>query len=193
MNKSFYITTPIYYVNDVPHIGHAYTSVACDVVARAKRLQGCDVVFATGTDEHGQKVEKAASATKETPISLANRVVERFKSLWIKLDISYDDFIRTTEPRHSKAVAEIFKTVYQKEESYFFRMSKYQDSLLEYYRKNPDFIKPRSRMNEIVSFVQGGLKDLSISRTSFKWGIPVPLNEKHVIYVWFDALTNYLT
>ncbi|OGL48752.1 MAG: methionine--tRNA ligase [Candidatus Schekmanbacteria bacterium RIFCSPHIGHO2_02_FULL_38_11] len=234
MGKSFYITTPIYYVNDVPHIGHAYTSVACDVVARAKRLQGYNVVFATGTDEHGQKVEKAATASNETPISLANRVVERFKSLWIKLDISYDDFIRTTEPRHSKAVAEIFKTVYQKgdiylgeyedwyctpcetfltetqlnqgncpdcgrkpdrlkEESYFFRMSKYQDSLLEYYRKNPDFIKPRSRMNEIVSFVQGGLKDLSISRTSFKWGIPVPLNEKHVIYVWFDALANYLT
>lgn len=234
MNKSFYITTPIYYVNDVPHIGHAYTSVACDVVARAKRLQGCDVVFATGTDEHGQKVEKAAAASNETPSILADRVVERFKSLWKRLDISYDDFIRTTEPRHSKAVAEIFKTVYQKgdiylgeyedwyctpcetfltetqlnqgncpdcgrkpdrlkEESYFFKMSKYQDPLLEYYRKNPDFIKPHSRMNEIVSFVSGGLKDLSISRTSFRWGIPVPLNEKHVIYVWFDALTNYLT
>ena len=235
MNKdTFYITTPIYYVNDVPHIGHAYTSIACDVLARAKRLQGHKVIFATGTDEHGQKVEKAALAANETPIDLADRVVERFKSLWKKLDISYDDFIRTTEHRHVKAVEEIFKTVYRngdiylgeyedwyctpcetfwtetqlingncpdcgrktekiKEESYFFRMSKYQETLLRYYDKNPDFIKPRTRMNEIYSFVNGGLRDLSISRTSFRWGIPVPINEKHIIYVWFDALTNYLT
>ena len=231
---TFYITTPIYYVNDVPHIGHAYTSIACDVLARAKRLQGHKVLFATGTDEHGQKVEKAAFASNETSIDLANRVVERFKSLWGKLDISYDDFIRTTEKRHVKAVEEIFKTVYKngdiylgeyedwyctpcetfwtetqltngncpdcgrkteklKEESYFFRMSKYQEPLLRHYDKYPDFIKPRTRMNEIYSFVHGGLRDLSISRTSFRWGIPVPINDKHIIYVWFDALTNYLT
>ena len=235
MNKdTFYITTPIYYVNDVPHIGHAYTSIACDVLARAKRFQGDKVLFATGTDEHGQKVEKAALASNETPVELANRVVERFKILWGKLDISYDDFIRTTEKRHVKAVEEIFKTVYKngdiylgeyedwyctpcetfwtetqltngncpdcgrkteklKEESYFFRMSKYQEPLLRHYDKYPDFIKPRTRMNEIYSFVHGGLRDLSISRTSFRWGIPVPINDKHIIYVWFDALTNYLT
>src|SRR3990172_13330525 len=234
MKNIFYITTPIYYVNDVPHIGHAYTSIACDVVARAKRLQGNKVLFATGTDEHGQKVEKAAQSSNETPVDLANRVVERFKTRWKRLNISYDDFIRTTEERHLKAVKEIFEKVYQngdiylgqyedwyctpcetfwtetqlsqgncpdcgrkpeklKEESYFFKMSKYQEQLLEHYKNFPDFICPRSRMNEIVSFVQGGLRDLSISRTSFRWGIPVPIDEKHIIYVWFDALTNYLT
>ena len=232
--EKFYITTPIYYVNDVPHIGHAYTTIAADIMARYKRMMGSDVLFATGTDEHGQKVEKTALANNERPIELADRVVVRFRDLWKKLDISYDDFIRTTEERHRKAVEAIFNRVKErgdiylgeyedwyctpcetfitesqlvdgrcpdcgreveklKEESYFFRMSRYQERLLEHIEKNPDFIQPESKRNEIVSFVKGGLRDLSISRTSFKWGIPVPGDERHVIYVWFDALTNYLT
>ncbi|MBI5373912.1 MAG: methionine--tRNA ligase [Candidatus Schekmanbacteria bacterium] len=235
MTDKFFITTPIYYVNDVPHIGHAYTSIACDVMARFKRLQGKEVLFSTGTDEHGQKVEKAASEKGEKPIELADRVVERFKSLWQKLDITHNDFIRTTEPRHKDAVTNLFKKIMEKgdiykgfyedwyctpcetfwtemqlaadgncpdcgrkteklkEESYFFRLSKYAEPLLSFYEKNPGFIAPESRKNEIISFVKGGLKDLSISRTSFNWGIPVPGDEKHVIYVWFDALINYLT
>ena len=235
MTDKFFITTPIYYVNDVPHIGHAYTSIACDVMARFKRLQGKEVLFSTGTDEHGQKVEKAASEKGEKPIELADRVVERFKSLWQKLDITHNDFIRTTEPRHKDAVTNLFKKIMEKgdiykgfyedwyctpcetfwtemqlsadgncpdcgrkteklkEESYFFRLSKYTEPLLSFYEKNPGFIAPESRRNEIMSFVKGGLKDLSISRTSFNWGIPVPGDEKHVIYVWFDALINYLT
>ena len=233
-SKKFYITTPIYYVNDVPHIGHAYTTVATDTIARYKRLKGHDVLFLTGTDEHGQKVEKTALSNNETQKALADRVVLRFKNLWEKLNISNNDFIRTTEDRHKKAVIELFKTVQEKgdiykgmyedwyctpcesfftelqlangkcpdcgrlveklkEESYFFKMSKYQDALLKFYDENPDFIQPVTRRNEIISFVKGGLKDLSISRTSFKWGIPVPGDERHVIYVWFDALTNYLT
>ncbi|RMF93848.1 MAG: methionine--tRNA ligase [Candidatus Schekmanbacteria bacterium] len=234
MTKKFYITTPIYYVNDVPHIGHAYTSIACDVAARFKRLQGYDVLFSTGTDEHGQKVEKAATEKGEKPIELANRVVERFKSLWKTLNIRNDDFIRTTEERHKRAVEEIFKRISAKgdiyegyyedwyctpcetfwtemqlqdgkcpdcgrkteklrEKSFFFRLSKYERPLLEFYEKNPEFIEPQSRRNEIISFVRGGLRDLSISRTSFRWGIPVPGNNEHIIYVWFDALINYLT
>ncbi len=232
--EKFYITTPIYYVNDVPHIGHAYTTIAADIMARYKRMMGFDVLFATGTDEHGQKVEKTALANRETPIELANRVVVRFKDLWKKLDISNDDFIRTTEERHKKAVEAIFTRVKEngdiylgeyedwyctpcetfitesqlvdgrcpdcgreverlKEESYFFRMSRYQERLLEHIERHPDFIEPESKRNEIVSFVKGGLRDLSISRTTFTWGIPVPGDERHVIYVWFDALTNYLT
>jgi len=232
--KEFYVTTPIYYVNDVPHIGHAYTTVATDTIARYKRLKGYDVLFLTGTDEHGQKVEKTALSNNETPKSLADRVVVRFKNLWEKLNISNDAFIRTTDEKHKKAVAALFKIVQEKgdiykgmyedwyctpcetfftelqllngkcpdcnrpveklkEESYFFKMSKYQDALLKFYDENPDFLQPAARRNEIISFVKGGLKDLSISRTSFKWGIPVPGDERHVIYVWFDALTNYLT
>lgn len=232
--KKFYITTPIYYVNDVPHIGHAYTTVATDTIARYKRLKGYDVLFLTGTDEHGQKVEKTALSNNETPKALADRVVLRFQNLWEKLNISNNDFIRTTEDRHKKAVIELFKGVQEKgdiykgvyedwyctpcesfftelqlvngkcpdcgrpveklkEESYFFKMSKYQDALMKFYEENPDFIQPVTRRNEIISFVKGGLKDLSISRTSFKWGIPVQGDERHVIYVWFDALTNYLT
>ena len=232
--KKFYVTTPIYYVNDVPHIGHAYTTAAADTISRYKRLRGYEVLFLTGTDEHGQKVEKTAISNKETPKSLADRVVVRFKNLWERLNISNNDFIRTTEDRHKKAVIELFKIVQEKgdiykgmyedwyctpcesfftelqlangkcpdcgrlveklkEESYFFKMSKYQDALLKFYDENPDFIQPVTRRNEIISFVKGGLKDLSISRTSFKWGIPVPGDERHVIYVWFDALTNYLT
>ncbi len=234
MDKHFYITTPIYYVNDVPHIGHAYTTIACDVLARYKSERGYKVFFLTGTDEHGQKVEKAAQANGETPLELADRVVKRFQSLWDKLDINHTDFIRTTQERHKKAVEEIFRRIEEKgdiylgeyedwyctpcetfwteqqlmdgncpdcgrstdklkEESYFFRMSKYQDALLKHIEDNPDFIQPRTRRNEILSFIKEGLRDLSISRTTFNWGIPVPGNAKHVIYVWFDALTNYIS
>jgi methionyl-tRNA synthetase len=235
MPKTFYVTTPIYYVNDVPHIGHAYTTIAADVIARFRRLLGNKVFFLTGTDEHGQKIERTAQALGEKPIKLADRVVLRFKGLWEKLNITNDDFIRTTEERHIKSVLEFFKRVLDrgdiylgeyedwycvfdetfwtetqlgglrvcpdcgrpverlKEESYFFRLSKYEKPLLEFYEKNPDFIQPSFRRNEVISFVKGGLKDLSISRTSFSWGIPVPKNPNHVIYVWFDALTNYIT
>jgi len=234
MAKTFYVTTPIYYVNDVPHIGHAYTTVACDALARYKRAAGYDVLFLTGTDEHGQKVQKAAAERGEQPIDLANRVVTRFQDLWKSLDISNDRFIRTTDPAHHRSVEELFRRVqangdiylgeYEdwyctpcetfwtenqlmegncpdcnrptdrlKEPSYFFRMSRYQEPLLRHIEENPDFIQPVSRRNEILSFVREGLRDLSISRTSFSWGIPVPGDPAHVIYVWFDALTNYIT
>jgi methionyl-tRNA synthetase len=232
--KKFYLSTPIYYVNDVPHIGHAYTTLACDVLARYKRSRGYEVFFLTGTDEHGQKVEKAAQAKGETPLDLADRVVKRFQSLWDKLNISHTDFIRTSQERHKLAVQHLFRTIEEKddiylgeyedwyctpcetfwtetqlmdgncpdcgrptdklkEESYFFRMSKYQQQLLDHIDAHPDFIQPKSRRNEILSFVREGLRDLSISRTSFSWGIPVPGNDKHVLYVWFDALTNYIS
>ena len=232
--KHFYLSTPIYYVNDVPHIGHAYTTLACDVLARYKRARGYEVSFLTGTDEHGQKVEKAAQAKGETPLELADRVVKRFQSLWDKLNISNTDFIRTSQERHKTAVQEIFRNIeakgdiylgeYEdwyctpcetfwtetnlldgncpdcgrptdklKEESYFFRMSQYQEQLLAHIEANPDFIQPKSRRNEVLSFIREGLRDLSISRTTFSWGIPVPGNDKHVIYVWFDALTNYIS
>ena len=234
MSRTFYVTTPIYYVNDVPHIGHAYTTLAADVLARYKQLRGYEVFFLTGTDEHGQKVEKAASAAGETPLELADRVMKRFQALWEKLDISYSDFIRTTQERHKKGVSHLFAKVLEqgdiylgeyedwyctpcetfwtenqlmdfncpdcnrpveklKEESYFFRMSKYQGLLLAHIEANPDFIQPKSKRNEIISFVKEGLRDISVSRTSFQWGIPVPGNEKHIIYVWFDALTNYIS
>ncbi|MCZ6864414.1 MAG: methionine--tRNA ligase, partial [Candidatus Dadabacteria bacterium] len=236
MSKSFYVTTPIYYVNDVPHIGHAYTTIAADVIARFNRLQGNNVFFLTGTDEHGQKIERTAESNGEKPIELADRVVKRFQNLSEALNITNDDFIRTTEKRHKSAVEEIFRRIEEsgdiylseyegwydvrneafitetqyeeimslpeekrptiekvKEESYFFRLSKYQDPLLEYYKEHPEFVQPNYRLNEVTRFVEGGLKDLSVSRTTFTWGIPVPGNSKHVIYVWFDALTNYLT
>ncbi len=234
MSKTYYVTTPIYYVNDVPHIGHAYTTLACDVISRYKRARGYNVEFLTGTDEHGQKVEAAAKANGETPLELADRVVKRFQALWTKLNISNTDFIRTTQERHKYTVQEQFKSIeakgdiylgeYEdwyctpcetfwtetqlldgncpdcgrattklKEESYFFRMSKYSDQLLQHIKDNPDFIQPKSRRNEILSFISEGLRDLSISRTTFAWGIPVPGNEKHVIYVWFDALHNYIS
>ncbi len=234
MKPTFYVTTPIYYVNDVPHIGHAYTTLAGDVIARYKKLKGYDVFFLTGSDEHGQKVEKAATSSGETPLELADRVVKRFQALWDKLDISYTDFIRTTQERHKEGVSHIFTKILEKgdiflgeyedwyctpcetfwtetqliddkcpdcnrpveklkEESYFFRLSNYQERLLAHIEANPDFIQPKSKRNEIVSFVKEGLRDLSVSRTSFSWGIPVPGNERHVIYVWFDALTNYIT
>jgi len=234
MAGKFYVTTPIYYVNDVPHIGHAYTTLACDVISRYKRSRGFDVYFLTGTDEHGQKVEAAAEANGESPLELADRVVKRYQALWDKLNISHNDFIRTTQERHKRAVSEQFRkleakgdiflgeyedwyctpcetfwtetqlldgtcpdcgrpTTKLKEESYFFRMSQYQEQLVQHIEENPDFIQPKSRRNEIISFIKEGLRDLSISRTSFSWGIPVPGNEKHVIYVWFDALTNYIS
>lgn len=235
MGSQYYLTTPIYYVNDEPHLGHAYTTVAADALARYMRLRGEDVFFLTGTDEHGQKVERAARERGERPIELADRMVDRFKALWRRLGISNDDFIRTTEDRHKRATQLFFQKIYErgdiykgtyegwyctpcetfipetqmeegnicpdcgrpterlKEESYFFRMSKYQGALLDHIEKHPDFIQPITRRNEIVSFVERGLKDLSISRTSFSWGIPVPGDPRHVMYVWVDALANYIT
>ncbi|MDQ6972483.1 MAG: class I tRNA ligase family protein, partial [Mariprofundaceae bacterium] len=238
--QNYYVTTPIYYVNDEPHIGHAYTTIAADVLARHNRLAGTDVFFLTGVDEHGQKVEQAAEGRGIAPIELADAVVERYRRLWPELEISNDDFIRTTEERHKEAVTAmwkrldaagaIYKGFYEdwycvpcetywtetqlkdaetpgdkhcpdcgraveqvQEESYFFRLSDYQEPLLEHIRNHPDFIGPDSRRNEVLRFVEGGLRDLSVSRTTFSWGIPVPGDEAHVIYVWIDALTNYLT
>lgn len=236
----FYITTPIYYVNDAPHIGHAYTSVVCDVLARLRRLKGDEVKFLTGTDEHGQKVEKSAIKNGKTPQEFCDEVSVKFRDLANFLNISYDDFIRTTEDRHKKcaqifwqkleANGWIYKDVYEgwysvrdeafygedelidgkaptgaevewhKEESYFFKLSKFQKILLKTYEEFDNFIAPSSKKNEVISFVRGGkelveghLKDLSISRTSFKWGIGVPGNENHIMYVWLDALTNYIS
>jgi len=235
---TFYITTPIYYVNDVPHIGHAYTTIIADAISRFKKLAGYDVFFLTGTDEHGQKVEKAASEKSLTPIELADTVVGRFKKLWKALNVSYDYFIRTTQDFHEKGVQKVFQKLKAKgdiykgtyegwycisdetflsedvpleeggykicpdcgkqasmvsEECYFFKLSAYQKQLLDFYQKNPTFVRPQSRMNEVVSFVRRGLKDLSITRTTVKWGISLPDDPEHTIYVWFDALHNYLT
>ena len=231
---SYYITTPIYYVNDVPHIGHAYTTLICDVLARAARLSGRDTYFLTGTDEHGQKVEKSARSKGVDPQSFTDQVSQRFRDLGDVMNYSNDDFIRTTEQRHKEAVAHLWQKLidtgniyldkysgwysvrdeafytekeltedglaptgapveWVEEESYFFALSKWQEPLLEFYAQNPDFVYPRSRMNEVVSFVEGGLQDLSVSRSSLSWGIPVPGDDKHVIYVWLDALTNYLS
>jgi methionyl-tRNA synthetase len=234
VSERYYITTPIYYVNDMPHIGHIYTTVMADIFARYKRLTGAEVRFLTGTDEHGQKIEKAAAEQGIEPIQLADRVVARYHSLWKTLEISHDDFIRTSEPRHKRGVAEIIRRItaagdiYQgeyegwylaadeafipdsqvkdghdiesgraverlSEPSYFFRLSAYQEPLLRWYKENPDCIRPRTRYNEVLSFVEGGLRDLSISRTSLKWGVPYPGDEEHVVYVWLDALTNYIS
>ena len=233
--NKYYVTTPIYYVNDVPHIGHAYTTIAADTLARYHRLKGEDVLFLTGTDEHGQKVQEAAESGGLEPLELADNVVSRYRTLWEVLNISHDDFIRTTEARHKAAVHKIWADVKEggdiylgeyedwyctpcenfltdtqlidgkcpdchrevkelKEESYFFRLSNYTERLLKHIEENPTFIEPESRRNEVKSFIeQEGLRDLSISRTTFSWGIPVPDDPKHVIYVWFDALTNYLS
>ncbi len=234
MKSTFYISTPIYYVNDVPHIGHAYTTIACDALARYHRLKGRKVFFLTGTDEHGEKVQKSAVKQGLAPRDLADRVVTRFQGLSHALDITNDDFIRTTEPRHYASVQELFRRslangdIYlgeyegwyctpcesywtdlqlvdgncpecrravekRKEPSFFFRLSKFQKPLLEYYGRNPGFIRPASRRNEVVAFVEGGLNDLSVSRTSLEWGIPIPGHPGHVVYVWYDALTNYIT
>jgi methionyl-tRNA synthetase len=230
----FYITTPIYYINAQPHIGHAYTTMVADAIARSRRLLGDDVFFLTGTDEHGQKVERAAQKAGLKTDVFAEQVAGTFRQMCRDLNISNDDFIRTTEPRHHRASQELWRRVaaagdihkghYEgwyctvdeifvpetqlvdgkcptcgnkverlKEESYYFRLSKYQQPLLDFYAKNPDFLQPAFRLNEIRTFIEAGLQDLSISRTSFQWGIPVPDDPKHVMYVWFDALTNYLT
>jgi methionyl-tRNA synthetase len=233
--KTFYITTPIYYPSDKLHIGHAYTTVAGDAMARYKRLRGYDVWYLTGTDEHGQKIERRAKEKDQTPQQFIDDIVVGIKELWAKLEVSNDDFIRTTEDRHKRVVEKIFaqlmvqddiyKGSYEgwyctpcesfflerqlvdgkcpdcgrpvelvKEESYFFRMSKYADRLLQYYEDHPDFIQPESRKNEMINnFIKPGLEDLAVSRTTFDWGIKVPGDPKHVIYVWIDALSNYIT
>ncbi|OPA81314.1 methionine--tRNA ligase [Paenibacillus selenitireducens] len=233
--NTFYITTPIYYPSDKLHIGHAYTTVAGDAMARYKRLRGFDVRYLTGTDEHGQKIEQKAQEAGKTPQQFVDDIVAGIKELWKKLDISNDDFIRTTEERHKKVVEVIFDRLLQqgdiykgeyegwyctpcesfflerqlvngncpdcgrpvqlvKEESYFFRMSKYADRLLAYYEENPDFIQPESRKNEMINnFIKPGLEDLAVSRTSFDWGVKVKGDPKHVVYVWIDALSNYIT
>lgn len=231
--KQFYITTPIYYVNDKPHIGHAYTSLICDVTARFMKLAGKNVKFTTGTDEHGQKIEKAAKDNGMQPKKFTDQVSVTFKELAKFMNFQYDDFIRTTDAHHKKALVTLWSRLQEREqiylssysgwysvrdeafyqeselidgkaptgaevewvteESYFFRLSHWQDKLLELYENQPDFIFPESRKNEVVSFVKSGLTDLSISRTSFNWGIKVPGNDKHIVYVWIDALTNYIT
>ncbi len=233
MDKKFYITTPIYYVNARPHIGHAYTTITCDTIARRHRMLGDDTYFLTGTDEHGIKIERAATAAGITPQQLADDVSAAFRGLWDRMGITYDQFIRTTDECHKIGVQELFKVLQKNgfiykntytgqycvsdemfvdsagpgapcpecgrptetisEENYFFKLSAFEDKLLKLYTENPDFIRPETRRNEVISFVRGGLRDLSISRSTFKWGIPVPGDPKHVIYVWLDALSNYIT
>ncbi len=233
MDKKFYITTPIYYVNARPHIGHAYTTITCDTIARRHRMLGDDTYFLTGTDEHGIKIERAASAAGITPKQLADDVSAAFRGLWDRMGITYDQFIRTTDECHEIGVQELFKVLQKNgfiykntytgqycvsdemfvdsagpgapcpecgrptetisEENYFFKLSAFEDKLLKLYAENPDFIRPETRRNEVISFVRSGLRDLSISRSTFKWGIPVPGDPKHVIYVWLDALINYIS
>ena len=232
----YYVTTPIYYPNDVPHIGHAYTTVATDFVSRYHRLRGEEVLFLTGTDEHGKKVPQAASEQGLEPQEFVDQMEPKWREVWELLGISNDDYIRTTEPRHETSVKRLLTAVYENgkddiylgsyeglycvsceayytedelvdgkcpihgrpveqmsEENYFFRLSAYQDRLLEHYEKNPSAIEPEARRNEVLSVIRSGLLDFSISRTSFAWGVPLPWDEKHVCYVWFDALTNYIT
>ena len=233
--KKYYITTPIYYTSGKLHIGHSYTTVAADAMARFRRMQGYDVMFLTGTDEHGIKIEEKARAAGQSPKAYVDGIVASIRDLWSLLDISYDRFIRTTDEYHEKAVQKIFRTLYEKgdiykgkyegwycapceafwtqtqlkdgkcpdcgrevkwaeEEAYFFRLSKYADRLIAYYNEHPDFIQPQSRLNEMVNnFIKPGLEDTCVSRTSFTWGIPVDFDPKHVIYVWIDALSNYIT
>mgnify|MGYP006085599653 CR=1 FL=1 len=238
MNKSYYITTPIYYPSAKPHMGHAYSSIIADFLARFKRIDGYDVHFLTGTDEHGLKIQRAAEKKNIDPLSFCNEISQTFRNLSETLNLSNTDFIRTTEERHKKTVQylwsilekndDIYLSKYSgwysvsdeafynedeitikdkvktatesgspvewiEEESYFFRLSKWQNKLIEYYEKNPDFISPKKRRNEVINFVKSGLKDLSISRKTFSWGIKVPNNKDHVIYVWLDALTNYIS
>ena len=238
MSKSFYITTPIYYPSGKPHMGHAYSSIIADILARFKRIEGYNVYFLTGTDEHGQKIQKEAEKNNKDPKNFCDEISNTFRSLTKTLNLTNNDFIRTTESRHYQSVNEIWKRLVKsgdiyldkysgwysvsdeafysedeieeidgkkiskssgsfvewvEEESYFFKLSAFKEKLLNYYNENKDFILPQSRRNEVVSFVEKGLNDLSISRTSFSWGIPVPENKKHIIYVWLDALTNYLS
>ena len=231
----FYITTPIYYVNDVPHLGTAYTTIVADALRRYHLLRGHETRMLTGTDEHGQKMEREAQARGVSPAQFVKSMSDRFEAAWPKLEVRPDDFIRTTQERHERSVQDLWRTIesrgdlyegtyegwycygcegyktekellpgnicplhnraveWLKEETYFFRLSKYASRLLDHYRENPRFIEPESRRNEVISFIEGGLKDLSVSRTSFTWGIPVPGKPKHVMYVWFDALANYWT
>ncbi|OGB87292.1 methionine--tRNA ligase [candidate division WOR-1 bacterium RIFCSPLOWO2_02_FULL_46_20] len=235
MKRKYYLTTPLYYVNDIPHIGHAYTTIAADVLARYKKMMGFDVYFLTGTDEHGHKIWLAAEDKKETTQKFVDKMAEGFKTAWRTLDIAYDDFLRTTENRHEQVVqavfsklmeqGDIYKGEYEgwycvpcesfwsemdfidgkncpdcgrateilKEETYFFKLAKYQDKLLKHFEANPDFLQPLSRKNEILQFIKRGLKDLSVTRTAFPWGVGVPGDSKHVVYVWFDALLNYIS
>ena len=231
-SNSFYITTPIYYVNARPHLGHAYSTIVCDAIARSKRSQGIDTWFLTGTDEHGQKIERSAKLADRTPADFAAAISNEFRTLWTKLGLTPDDFIRTTEDRHKRGVQKLFAALRDRgyiykgrytgqycvsdelyvdappgspcpdcgrptetvsEENYFFKLSAFERPLLEFYAAHPEFIQPEARRNEVIAFVRGGLKDLSVSRTSFSWGIPVPDDEKHVVYVWMDALDNYIT
>jgi methionyl-tRNA synthetase len=228
----YYLTTPIYYVNARPHLGHAYSTIVCDAIARRKRALGIETWFLTGTDEHGQKIERSAALTGRTPMEFATEISGEFRGLWNSLGLSYDDFIRTTEERHKRGVQKLFATLRDRgfiykgsytgqycvsdelyvdgpagtvcpdcgrvtetvsEENYFFKLSAFERKLLEFYEANPGFMGPESTRREVISFVRGGLRDLSVSRTSFSWGIPVPGDEKHVIYVWLDALANYIT
>jgi methionyl-tRNA synthetase len=231
--EKFYITTPIYYVNARPHIGHAYTTLVCDAIARRKRMLGFDTYFLTGTDEHGQKIERSAVAAGTTPKKFADEVSDQFRALFAKMNISNDDFIRTTEPRHKAGAQEMFRRLQENkhiykgtytgqycvfdelyvdsvgpgapcpecgrptetvsEENYYFKLSAFADQLLAHYQQNPGFIRPETRRNEVIAFVKSGLRDLSISRSTFKWGVPVPGDPKHVMYVWLDALSNYCT
>ena len=232
--KTFYITTPIYYPSGNPHIGHSYCTVASDAIARYKRMQGYDVMFLTGTDEHGQKIEEKAAEQGITPKAYVDEKVQVFKDLWKLLNISNDRFIRTTDEPHMKTVQKIFRDLYEKgeiykgkyegwyctpcesfwtetqlkdgkcpdcgrpvskasEEAYFFRLSKYGDRLLKLYEEHPEFIQPESRKNEMINFIRQGLDDLCVSRTSFTWGVPVDFDPKHVVYVWIDALPNYIS
>ncbi|HUJ31909.1 MAG TPA: methionine--tRNA ligase [Candidatus Acidoferrum sp.] len=233
MGDRFYITTPIYYVNARPHIGHTYTTVVCDAIARRQRMMGLDTFFLTGTDEHGQKIERSAAAAGCSPREFADRMSGEFRALWDRMKITYNDFIRTTEPRHVRGVQAMFTRLEERgyiykgsysgqycvsdelyvdaagpgapcpecgrptetvhEENYFFKLSAMEGRLLKYYAEHPDFIRPETRRNEVITFVRSGLRDLSVSRTSFKWGIPVPGDPKHVVYVWLDALANYMT
>ena len=233
MSEKFYITTPIYYVNARPHIGHAYTTLACDTIARHHRMLGHDTFFLTGTDEHGQKIERAAQAAGKTPQQFADQVSNEFRVLWDRMGLTYDDFIRTTSERHKRGVQALWRKIRDngfiykgsysgqycvydelyvdvtgpgapcpecgrptetvQEENYFFKLSAFEEKLLKLYTDQPDFIRPETRRNEVVSFVRSGLRDLSVSRSTFKWGIPVPDDPRHIIYVWLDALSNYIT
>jgi len=232
MANKFYITTPIYYVNAHPHIGHTYTTLACDTIARRQRMMGFDTWFLTGTDEHGQKIQRAADAAGKAPQLFTDEISAEFRALWDRMGISYDDYIRTTSERHKRGVQELWRRIQDngyiykgsytgqycvfdelyvdvapgapcpecgrptetvKEENYFFKLSSFAEQLLQLYNSQPDFIRPETRRNEVIAFVRSGLRDLSISRSTFSWGIPVPGDSKHVIYVWLDALANYIT
>src|SRR5581483_317434 len=228
----FYITTPIYYVSDVPHLGHAYTTIVCDALSRYHRMRGEPTRFLTGTDEHGQKIARLAEAHHVTPRAYADKFAEAYQATWRALEVANDDFIRTTDPDHEATVQEVWRRMNKsgaiyladyegwycvaceqfytekelkgndcpvhgrpvekvKEQSFYFKLSQYRDRLLELYDKHPEFVQPDTRRNEVRAFVAGELRDLSISRTTFNWGVPVPDQDKHIIYVWLDALTNY--